>query len=555
MGNPIVQHLLQKDFRIEADPNWSLPEMVKNVIRDVGKHIAGKEELKTLLKMLPKGAFSICPNSPEEEQHKYITNRYGKIDKSDPRIVLAFMKNFISETAIFERQAIAYGATHIKDVTADELIMLTDLFVPLATDKLWYRWFRELVVPLEILDEAEKTDKKNELKKLMNEYDYTVFINDQQLTWARAFPVETQELIEALKRLENQLRDKRVKKYIRNLIRAYGCDKIGDLERRWTSVDYAWIEIPKDCRVFPVHGMEAGYEHPYGVSPEWRIMVRLDFGKKEIKEICDIVPKVANSLGADAELLKRKLDYIDIGVFYTAIWAGMTMNFRIAGQAVPNRQDVLSRGGKIFTDLDSEYLAVERYKEILYKHTPEPAAKILSEYINTLTMAEHTAGHEVSHPAGRTEETDQKLGDSLKLLEEAKATMCGNLVNESRGEENRLRIVAETVARFCRFFSKTTLENPTLKQYVWENMVACNTMHRAGVIKIGDGCIEVDLERAKSRAWFVELEKFVKDIFTAYKSGDSNTLQKMNKELCDKDEGIIAEVIALVNKVEEKKEE
>ena len=158
MGNAIIQNLLQKDFRISVDSNWSLPEMVKNVVRDVGKHIANKEDLKTLLNMLPKGSFTVCPSSPEEEQHKYITNRYGKIDKSDPRIVLAFMENFVSEASLLERQAMAYGATHIKDITADELVMLSDPFVPLATDKLWYRWFKELVIPLETMDEAEKAD-------------------------------------------------------------------------------------------------------------------------------------------------------------------------------------------------------------------------------------------------------------------------------------------------------------------------------------------------------------------------------------------------------------
>lgn len=555
MGNPIIQNLLQKDFRIEVDSNFSLPEMVKSVVRDVGKHIKGKEELRSLLTMLPKGNFTICPDSPEEEQHKYITERYGKIDKSDPRIVLAFMKNFVSEAAALERQAIAYGVTQIKDVTADELVMLTDPLVPFAIDNLWYRWFKELVIPLEILDEAEKTDKKNELKKLMNEYDYTVFIDGKQLAWAQAFSTETQILTEALKRLENQLRDKRIKKYIRSLIRAHRCENIKDLEKRWTEVDYAWIEIPKECRVFPVHGMEAGYEHPYGVSLEWRVMVRLDFGKEEIEEICNVVPKIANSFGADAEVLNRKLDYIDIGVFYTAVWAGTCMNFRYAGQVVPNRQEVMLQGGKIFMDLDSLYLAVERYKKILHKHVSEPTAKILSEYINTLTMTESVAGHEVSHPAGRSEEIDKNLGDNLKLLEEAKATMCGNLVNEARDEENRIRIVAETIARFCRFFFKTTLENPTFKQYLWETMVACNTMHRAGVIKMGDGCIEVDIEKAKSRAWFIELEKFVDSVFTAYKKGDGEALQTISTELCDKDTGIVAEIIALVNKEEENKEE
>ena len=175
MANPIVRSLLEKDFRIEIEPHWSLPEMADNVIGEVGRHIAGRNDLKALLEMLPKGIFTLCPDSPPEELHKYLINRYGKIDKSDPRVVLAFMENFVSEAAALERRSMAKGATRIKDIAADELVLLADPFVPAAADKLWYRWYKELVIPLEILPEEEKTVRKAELKSIMNEYDYTVF--------------------------------------------------------------------------------------------------------------------------------------------------------------------------------------------------------------------------------------------------------------------------------------------------------------------------------------------------------------------------------------------
>ncbi|OGF26768.1 hypothetical protein A2303_05240 [Candidatus Falkowbacteria bacterium RIFOXYB2_FULL_47_14] len=547
MANPIVRSLLEKDFRIEIEPHWSLPEMADNVIGEVGRHIAGRNDLKALLEMLPKGIFTLCPDSPPEELHKYLINRYGKIDKSDPRVVLAFMENFVSEAAALERRSMAKGATRIKDIAADELVLLADPFVPAAADKLWYRWYKELVIPLEILPEEEKTVRKAELKSIMNEYDYTVFAAGERLAWARAFPAEIAELARAITALGNRLRDRSLKRYLSFLARAYTCAKTEDLEKRWTEVDYAWIDIPNDTRVFPVHGMEAGYEHPCGVSPEWNIVVRLDRGKKEIGEIREAAPGVAGSCGADAGLLKHKLDRVDIGIFYTAVWAGNSMNFRIAGQAVPNRQEVLKRGGKIFIDLDSEKLAVERYRDMLDKYLPAETARILKAQISVMSMIEHTAGHEVSHPAGRSEEIDRKLGSALKLLEEAKATMSGNLINESRNGENRLRIVAETIARFCRFFYKTSLENPSATQYVWENMIACRTMHEAGVIRMGEDRIEVDLENAKGPDWFDRLEKFVRGVFAAYEAGDSEALEKTHRELCGRD-GIVADIIALVNK-------
>lgn len=548
MGNAIFKSLLEKNFMIEVEPDWSLPEMIKILIEEVGRHIAAQKDIKKLLAMLPRGSFSIIPNSPVEEQHKYIVTRYGKIDKSNPRVVLSFMENFVSEAAALERKTIAYGATRIADISADELVLLTDHAVPLAMDKFWCKWFHDLVIPLEILPEGEKIMKKKELKKIMNEYDYTILRNGERITWAEAFPEETKNLLDALRNLETRLHDKQIRNYISSLITAHSCIDIDHLEKLWTDVDYAWIRIPKTCRVFPVHGMESGYEHPYGVSPEWRIMVRLNFGKEEVKSISSAAPSALGHLGLDTEVLKRKLDFIDIGVFYTAIWSGTCLNFRGSGQAVPNRQNVLVSGGKIFMDLDSTLLSVERYKGILRQYFSKETADVLCEYIEPMSMMEHTAGHEVSHPAGRSRDIDHALGDALKLLEESKATMAGNLINEFRNENNRMKIVAESLARLCRFFSKTTMENPVSIQYVWENMVACKTMHMAGLISVGKNEIEVDLEKAKSRAWFKELENFIELILSAYKKGDIEILEKIHRELCNKNEGIIAEVIALVNK-------
>ncbi len=548
MGNAIVKALLEKDLKTRVDENWSLPEMVQNVISDVGRHLSGNKAIASLLAMLGPGSSDLLSSAPLEEHCKYISDRYGKIDKSDPHFVLAFMRNFVSETAMIERKAIAYGACRIKDISADELVMLSDPFIPLATDRFWYKWFKELVIPFELLTADQKEQRKKELADIMSEYDYTIIRKGKRISWAEAFPQEISDMCDSIARMESLIGDHAIKSYLEKVRKAFMCSDINDLEQRWEDVDHAWIRIPNDMRVFPVHGMEAGYEHAYGVSPEWRIMVRSEFGEKEIDDIRSAMPEIITPFGADADLLREKMEKIDIGTFYTAVWAGTCMNFRYAGQAVPNRQNVLEKGGKIFMDLDSLALSVEKYKELIDLYVEGPAVSVLKDRLSHLLFLETTAGHEIAHPAGRSKDIDGRLGGGLKLLEEAKATMCGLLAIERICPQKRLAMAAETVARICRFFHRSKLNDTTSIQYVWENMVACRTMAKAGVIKVSEGRIKVDIEKAQSRDWFMELEDFSAKVLKAYQEGDAEFLKKMKKEMCDQENGIIAEVIALVNK-------
>ena len=64
--------------------------------------------------------------------------------------------------------------------------------------------------------------------------------------------------------------------YFSALDAAYACEDIDRLEELWTLVDVAWIRIPRTVRFVPVHNIESGYEHPFGVSPEFRLEARTD---------------------------------------------------------------------------------------------------------------------------------------------------------------------------------------------------------------------------------------------------------------------------------------
>ena len=527
----------------------SLPDTVKAVISAVTNHLKNSKAITNFLAALPKGKGTYCSDSPVEELQRYVATRVGKIDKSDPVININFHKAIMMPVARFEREIILKGLMRIYNISRDENMMfLAGNVVAGAHDEFWAEWYKQVVVPFHSLIEEEKALEEFALGEILNKFDYTAFIGGSWLPWSQAFPIYTVGMVLALISLESHLNSPVIKNYLRTLREAYDCADISQLENYWPDVDRAWIQIPNNCRVFPVHGMESGYEHPFGVSPEFRIMVRTDIGKDIIKSFREATPVYAEILGADPVAIRQKLERMDMGVFYTGTWAGTCLNFRYAGQVVPNRQDILAEGGKIFMDQDTTENHVEIHRKYLDDNCAPDAAAWLKPYINFDSVLTATIDHECFHPAGCSRESDIALGATKKLLEESKATMGGLWVRYKISRpEARLAMVAFTVARFCRFFHYSTFNDPTVAAYVRENMVACNLMHEAGVVDLVNEGFVVNKERAANSAWFDKIEGFVKQMILAYKNHDKELIEKLNDKYCKKD-GFVLSAIDWVNR-------
>ncbi len=356
-----------------------------------------------------------------------------------------------------------------------------------------------------------------------------------------------------LKKLERMCTDQFLRKYFKALHGAYACTVVDALESVWANVDRAWIQIPTTNRIIPVHGMESGYEHPFCVSPEFRLEVRTAELSHVIANRRSSVVSHALELGLSAnivDLARRKLEKIDISVFTCAVRSGVNLNFRIAGQAVPNRQDILAEGGKIFVNSSTSKNAVGSYHGYLKNHCTPKTYEALRDFITLNALEEHTVDHEFSHPVGCTPESDKAIGgDVKKLLEEGKATMLGLLADEyeTSTSENRLKLVALTVARLLRFMQKETLENPTSAAYVRENFVAITTLVESGVMALAENGLTVNLERAQSQVWFEHLKKFCLSVIPAYQACDQVEIRRLTERYCDDTKDPISKVIAFVN--------
>jgi len=166
--------------------------------------------------------------------------------------------------------------------------------------------------------------------------------------------------------------------------------------------------------------------------------------------------------------------------------------------------------------------------------TPKTVA-VLAPLITPEAMMLHTVSHEFFHPAGLTQTIFKALGTHKHRLEEGKATIGGIIVDEWHipTPKHRLELVAMTIARILRFYHQSVLTNPFTLNYVKENFTATTCLSDCKMVKLHDNGWHVDLEMAKTKAWFEELMKFIQSIIKAYRKIDIQAIKKLEKKYCD----------------------
>jgi len=544
------------------DRSMTLSEAVKIATEAVEKHIARSPVVRAYIAALPKGSNTDCPDSSLDELVKYFADQKGIIDKSDPALTLRFLKKFIIPAFEFERLVVS-NIVYLKtdDISDHEVQMFRDYMeLARATDDLWAKWFEVLVVPYQSLNEIDRGRYNELVREMLSSFDYTVFdlsfekgIIDRR-TWAEAFPKEIKNILKVLDRLKERVsfKDLSLKEYFEALSNAYSCTDITQLEELWTKVDQTWVSIPRTERMIPVHGMESGYEHSFGVSPEFRLEIRTQEGQKMIDEKYVSIVEHTASFELPEEIVlraKQKMERTDVSLFVPAIRSGVCVNFRYAGQAVPNRQQVVEEeGGRIFLDMASASSMVKNYTEKMAKYCHPETAKTLIPLVTDSSVISILAGHEYSHAIGCTAECYAELGsDGMKLCEEAKATLLGILADEycDPSSEHRLEIVASIIGRVFRFLAD--VENETVAPYVRENLVSATTLFETGVISLSLEGVVVDIEKAKSSAWFDALREFNHGVLNVYQTKDKDALNELVARYCNKERPEVAKLIAWVN--------
>lgn len=545
--------------------NTDLPRAVAEALDAVAAHLLVSPAVRAYLEALPKGPGTNCPDSDVGELVRYIAITKGQIDKSDPYLNVRFLRTFVSPMFEFEREEVRRALARCADASEFEQ-RLVSIATRLGTlhDELYLKWFTQVAAPYQALDakgQARYVEKAKEV--LAPQFDYTVHNYDPGQGFGLRLPMAV-AFKEEIDRIASLLFDASILclnaghaelgAYFDTLRNAYSCTDFGEVEKAWTAVDQAWVRIPQTDRLLPVHGMESGYDHPFGVMPEFRLEVRTKYLEDEIELRRRGSLEHAQAIGLSDALIgeaRGRLSRTDVAVFYAAIRAGSAINFRYAGQAVPNRMEVQAVGSRIFVDKAANKRMTEIYKEAYVQHVA-PSSTSLVELITPLAMQEHTLFHEFAHPQGRTMASDQAMGGSLmKCLEEGKASLMGVGAEEWRVKGDpavRLELVVLTVVRLFRMFNKNVLENPTMAPYVRENRAAAFTLFETGVIRTSEQGLEIDVERAKSAAWFEALHTFYTDVINAYQSHDVSRLQELTEHYADEAHGPTVWLIEWVNR-------
>ena len=490
-------------------------------------HIKGSPAIKRYLATLPQGAGTFCPVTELDQLVLYLAIQKGRVDKSSAAQALDFVEQFVLPVLAFERETVAAAMITADDVTREEQDLIR-LAIKLAGpfDDLWASWYKDLVIPHQSLSDDEKAAFKKKAKSQLSEFDYTVYDWDgrsvaNRRTWAQAFPEEIAEIARAIAEFQTSNGD--LKAFLEAMRYALICTNIGQLEQRWAEVDEAWMAVPADTRLLPVHGIENGYEHPTGVSPDFRLLVRTDRYQDDVARMRVATVKFAPSFGLDdqaVELAATKLARMQVAHYLDPIRAGVCGNFRAAGQVLPNRQKILAQGGRIL--LMSSEATTRMYQDILYEHgTPEMAA-MLAGYVTDGSMVGHTIGHEFFHPVGRAPQIDKRLRAVIHDIDEGKASAGGLWVDDKSdpSEERRLISAATCTARVLRFMQKAIRTNPTVQPYVTENLVVADAMFKAGLLRLTKQGVAVDLKVAKSGAWLKPVKAFATKTIGLYGQQD-----------------------------------
>ena len=534
----VFGEILRQGFVMPTiDAKTELPELASLISKAIADHISSSKFVRDYVTRLKKGVGQVCPDSPVDEIIKYLAEQSGQIDKSDAGLNLRFLDSLMFPIFDFEREAIFDLFSSNLNITDFEFeLFANSIKLGKLVDELYYQWFKVIVVDYQMLKSEEKDDYEKSLKNQLDNFDYTVYVYSaaskkvfNRFPWALAFSEIIKEIGGAIEKLINtcdQFEEKELLDYFKALKTAYACRKFEDLENTWAEVDRTWIKIPNTCRMFPVHGMENIYEHPFGVSPEYRLTVRTDYGQEMISEIRNRVPVYAFNNQIDSDLVKldkQKLSNLDMGVFTNFLRSGTAANSRSAGQVVPNRQDILKEGGKIFMDIDTANASVKRDINLLVKHCDAKTAEKLSSLIKVDNSLRHTIAHECTHPVGCTKEADDILGEAKGRLEEAKATIGGlAAILEEMSPKEKPEVVALSIARVCRFLTKTTFENPTMQAYVRENLVMANLLVASSIVSVNvnEKYLKIDLDEMHLQRWQLLMKQFYLDLVAAYHSKD-----------------------------------
>lgn len=554
-----IAPLLRKKFVLPRDVGRASPlEALTHVSRSLETLIMSDHEIAAFVEEHVARPF--YPETTLEEVLKYLALRIGRMPKTDPGLTHAFLNTLVQPRMHIEREAQKTVLEELQELsTTERAILNTGFDLAGLFDAFFLDWYLATVLPSRktLLSEKGPKDREEIVGRfrelgLDNPYTLVVAANGfppeegydlkkadgyTQRSLAEVFPRTLNEIADKLDELRQLMAPEAAHfhEYFAHLRDAILCRVPERLEEKWKAVDEAWIRIPSSERVIPVHMMESGYGDPIRVSPEFRIMWRLAEGAEEISVLRRSMGRLAEEIGSRD--IKNRLDRIDIGLFVTLVDSGSGLDFRITGQAVPNRPEVRAEGMKIFLDDHSLALGAERARKLLEASAAPPTLKWALPELTKNNYFLAVAGHELAHPVGVSKELEEASG-SQKPLEELKATLLGmqavmgTAESDQEREEIARAMAAMALTRIVRMLEGTSFNNPTLKPYVIEAAGMLCALKFSGRLHI-----EQDKILLEPKEGFTDVMKPLLDlcelILKGYVSLDVQALAALQSEYAD----------------------
>jgi len=555
-----LKSLLSSKFTMPNKIRFNAPlEAFTMISRSIEDLIQNNREINALVEEF--AAIPYFPKTSLDEVLRYLALRMGSIPKDNGKTNLEFLKTFVQPRISFEREVHSSILEKLIDLSVSERAILTPCFeIADLFDSFFLDWYHAVVLPMEasvkaISGEGDRDTVAKRLKELGLDNPYTVITDHNGSILEKGYDLENglgmvqKSLAEMFPETLNLISDKfdeirsalpmragYFHDYFAALRSALLCRKPDLLEELWKDVDMAWIAIPSKEQIIPVHMMESGYGDPIRISPEFRVMWRLQDGADKIEKLRLTMSKIAEEKGSSDSI--HKLERLDIGLFVTIVDSGSGLDFRITGQAVPNRPEVAKNGMKIFLDDQSIELNTKRACDLVKSCSSDTTNSWIQPVLTKENFFLMVAGHELGHPIGITENLE-KVTKNNKPLEELKATLLGleaaaRIDEDNKGIEPGAKAMTGLVlARIIRMMENSAFSNPTLGPYVNEATGLLLSLCASSYISFKNDRIEMPASGDGYAALLAPLIELSNNILKGYQSLDLKTLSDLKKGFAD----------------------
>lgn len=326
---------------------------------------------------------------------------------------------------------------------------------------------------------------------------YSVFFENEIRPILDAFDKMTSEM----DKLDDLSADQ--KTLIQNLKQYRKCLAVSDfdqLDAEWKKLDEMWMDDKYPIQV--VHDIEYAYGDPLKVKviPDFSLRFAdpeyADVNRK-IEDIHDLLIKYYEDRGT--EVVQKGIGSFKsskAAAYYIPFQSAMSLQFRFAGQSIPNRTEVRRKKGvKIYFDPVTMRLREKQMKKALEKVFGEK--EILDKVDVIPFIIFHLSAHEFGHaiyPLGLMEGILD--GVTRSLLEEARADMTAytaiNLARKSgKYSESELKTALfNSMAFDLRRY--VLWDSETLEPYRYSAMNAYKIFEKTGYLSLKDDRMILD---------------------------------------------------------------